>query len=68
MINKHKVLGINHSDLTIWLELLSNTLDQQLTINQAQDWKNKAHQIGARLRQIVIEKQASGIQISEPHQ
>lgn len=65
MINKHMPLGINASDLTIWLEILDTTLDRQLTNEQAQQWKEKAHQIGTRLKQIVIEKQSTGIQIGE---
>jgi len=67
MINKHMALGINHNDLQIWLSILSTTLNQQLSAEQARQWKNKADQIGDRLRSIVIERQASGIQITEPN-
>ena len=66
MINKHMALNINNDDLQTWLSILSTTLDQQLTSDQAEQWKNKAHQIGERLRIIVIERQAAGIQITQP--
>jgi hemoglobin len=68
MINKHMTLGINSHDLHVWLEILDSTLDHHLTNNQAMAWKQKAHQIGARLKQVVIDKQPSGIQIAEPNQ
>jgi hemoglobin len=65
MINKHMSLGISGDDLRIWLSILSSTLEQKLTIDQAKHWQSKAQQIGARLEHIVIQKQAGGISISE---
>lgn len=65
MINKHMQLGINNEALQSWLTALNTTLDEQLNVDQAKQWKLKAQQIAARLKILVIEKQKPGLQISE---
>jgi len=65
MIGKHFPLGIKQADLETWLALFSETLEQQLTENKAIFWMDKAMVIGARLKQIVIDNQAMGVQIKE---
>jgi len=66
MIGKHFPLGIQESDLQQWLALFSETLKEQLGGPQGLLWMDKVLLIAARLKQIVIDNQAMGVQISEP--
>jgi len=66
MIGKHFPLGIKESDLQQWLALFSETLQEQLDGPQGLLWMDKVLLIAARLKQIVIDNQAMGVQISEP--
>ena len=66
MIGKHFPLGIQESDLQQWLALFSETLKEQLDEPQGLLWMDKVLLIAARLKQIVIDNQAMGVQISEP--
>ena len=63
MIGKHFPLGIKQDDLETWLALFSETLGEQLTENKALFWMDKVMLIAARLKQIVIDNQAMGVQI-----
>lgn len=63
MIAKHMPLGIKQRHLQIWLTIFSETLSQQLDKETAKDWMDKALQIGARIKQIVIDHQAMGVTI-----
>jgi len=65
MIGKHLPLGIQQADLEIWLGLFSETLQQQLDESKAIFWMDKVSMIALRLKQIVIDKQATGVQITE---
>lgn len=65
MIGKHFPLGIQQADLEVWLALFSETLEQQLPQSKAFFWMDKVLIIAARLKQIVIENQAMGVQIKE---
>jgi len=65
MIGKHFPLAIQQADLAVWLALFSETLEQQLPQNKAFFWMDKVLIIAARLKQIVIENQAMGVQIKE---
>jgi len=66
MIGKHFPLGIKESDLQQWLALFSETLREQLDEPKGLLWMDKVLLIAARLKQIVIDSQAMGVQISEP--
>jgi len=63
MIGKHFPLGIKQEDLEMWLALFSETLGEQLDDNKAVFWMDKVMTIAARLKQIVIDNQAMGVQI-----
>ena len=65
MIGKHFPLGIKQADLEIWLALFSETLEQQLNESKSIYWMDKVLIIAARLKQIVIDNQAMGVQIKE---
>jgi len=65
MIGKHFPLGIKQQDLETWLALFSETLEQQLAEEKALYWMDKVMKIAARLKQIVIDNQAMGVQIKE---
>ena len=65
MIGKHFPLGIKQQDLEIWLALFSETLGQQLEEQKALFWMDKVMLIAARLKQIVIDNQAMGLQIQD---
>ena len=64
MMGKHMPLGIQQGDLDVWLALFSETLQQQLSGEKAICWMDKAMMIAERLKQLVIEKKAMGVQIS----
>ena len=66
MIGKHFPLGINQEDLELWLVIFSETLGENLDEQLAAQWMDKALQIGARLKQIVIDHQPPGITIGKP--
>ena len=63
MIGKHFPLGITEEDLQIWLALFTETLAQEITDEKARYWLDKAMTIAARLKQIVIDHQAAGVQL-----
>ncbi len=65
MIGKHFPLGIKQQDLETWLALFSETLEQQLAEEKALYWMDKVMKIAARLKQIVIDNQAMGVQIKK---
>lgn len=65
MIGKHFPLGIRQADLQTWLALFSETLEQTLADNKARYWMDKVLTIAARLKQIVIDHQAGGVQIRD---
>lgn len=65
MIGKHFPLAIEQADLEIWLALFSETLAQQLDESKSIYWMDKVLIIAARLKQIVIDNQAMGVQIKE---
>jgi len=65
MIGKHFPLGIEQTDLEVWLALFSETLGQNLPQNKAIFWMDKVMLIAARLKQIVIENQAMGVQMKD---
>jgi hemoglobin len=65
MIGKHFPLGIKEADLQQWLALFSETLEEQLDGPKGLLWMDKVLLIAARLKQIVIDSQAMGVQISE---
>jgi len=66
MIGKHFPLGIQASDLETWLVLFGETLGEELPDAESREWMHKALTIAARLKQVVIEHQAPGLQIGEP--
>ena len=66
MIGKHFSLGIKDEDLQIWLALFSETLGQHLPQQKATFWMHKVMTIAARLKQIIIDHQAMGVQMDEP--
>lgn len=66
MIGKHFPLGIKESHLQQWLALFSETLGENLDQAKAVFWMDKVMTIAARLKQIVIDNQAMGVQIGEP--
>lgn len=68
MIGKHFPLGIKTEDLQHWLALFSETLGEELPHAQALMWMDKAMTIAARMKQIVIENQAMGVQIKQADQ
>ncbi len=63
MTGKHFPLGIKQADLETWLALFSETLGEELAQNKALFWMDKVMLIAARLKQIVIDNQALGVQI-----
>ena len=65
MIGKHFALGLKAEDLETWLGLLSETLGEELEDEPARRWMDKALQIGARIKQIVIEHKPMGVQIQD---
>ena len=66
MIGKHFPLGITAEDLETWLVILGQTLGEELEEKQAHFWMDKALQIGARIKQIVIDHQAMGVPLRQP--
>lgn len=66
MIGKHFTLGIEASDLEVWLALFSETLEEKLSGDKARYWMDKVLTIAARLKQIVIDHQGLGIQMKGP--
>ena len=66
MIGKHFPLGIKETDLQQWLALFSETLGEYLEGPKGLLWMDKVLLIAARLKQIVIDNQAMGVQISDP--
>ena len=66
MIGKHFSLGIEASDLEVWLALFSETLEEKLSGDKARYWMDKVLTIAARLKQIVIDHQGLGIQVKDP--
>lgn len=66
MIGKHFPLGIKAEDLQHWLGLFSETLAEKLDEPKALMWMDKVMTIAARLKQIVIDNQATGVQIKKP--
>ena len=66
MIGKHFPLGIKETDLQKWLALFSETLGEYLEGPKGLLWMDKVLLIAARLKQIVIDNQAMGVQIGEP--
>ncbi|VAW66258.1 hypothetical protein MNBD_GAMMA11-574 [hydrothermal vent metagenome] len=65
MTGKHFPLGIKDNDLEIWLSLFSETLLEELAEEKGIYWMDKVMTIAARLKQIVIDNQAMGVQIKE---
>ncbi len=65
MIGKHFTLGIKAKDLETWLGIFSETLGENLDPEPAKRWMDKALQIAARIKQIVIDHKPMGIQIQE---
>jgi len=65
MIGKHFPLGIKAEDLQHWLGLFSETLGEKLEEPKALMWMDKVMTIAARLKQIVIDNQAMGVQIKK---
>lgn len=63
MIGKHFALGIQDVDLQTWLSLFSETLGEQLSDAKARFWMDKVMTIAARMKQIIIDHQAMGVQI-----
>lgn len=66
MIGKHFPLGIQAEDLETWLVLFGETLGEELPEAEAAEWMHKALAIASRLKQIVIDHQAPGLQIGDP--
>lgn len=66
MIGKHFPLGIKEKDLELWLAMFSETLQSRLNESKGRYWMDKVLTIAARLKQIVIDHQGMGIQVSEP--
>jgi len=66
MIGKHFPLGIKETDLLQWIALFSETLSEHLDGPKGLLWMDKVLVIAARLKQIVIDNQAMGVQISKP--
>ena len=66
MIGKHFPLGIKEQDLQVWLEIFSETLSANLDDGKARYWMDKALAIAARMKQIIIDHQAMGVQVSGP--
>ncbi|VAW60995.1 hypothetical protein MNBD_GAMMA10-494 [hydrothermal vent metagenome] len=64
MIGKHFPMGIKDEDLQTWLALFSETLLQHLNEAKGLYWMDKVMIISARLKQIVIDNQGMGVQIS----
>lgn len=65
MIGKHFPLGITEQDLQQWLALFSEVLADRLDDAKARFWMDKVMTIAARLKQIVVDHQAMGVQISD---
>jgi hemoglobin len=66
MIGKHFPLGIQQENLETWLAIFSETLGEELNEEAAIIWMDKALQIGARIKQIVIDHKPMGIPIKMP--
>ncbi len=66
MIGKHFPLGIKAEDLETWLAIFSDTLSNELEDSKARFWMDKAMTIAARMKQIIIDHQAMGVQINQP--
>lgn len=66
MIGKHFPLGIKDEDLEAWLVILGQTLGEELDEQQAHFWMDKALQIGARIKQIVIDHHPMGVPVQQP--
>ncbi len=64
MIGKHFPLGIKEGDLQQWLALFSETLGETLSDGKARFWMDKVMTIAARMKQIIIDHQGMGVQIS----
>ncbi|MDH5516445.1 MAG: group III truncated hemoglobin [Gammaproteobacteria bacterium] len=64
MINKHILLGIKESDLTIWLGHFEQTLFETLETELASAWKAKAFEIASHLKALAIEGKSGGIHIN----
>ena len=58
MIGKHITLGIQDEHLQRWLEVFRDTLASELEEPLAAQWMDRAIQVGARLKQIVIDHQS----------
>ena len=65
MIGKHFALGLKAEDLETWLGIFSETLGENLDEEPAKRWMDKAFQIAARIKQIVIDHKPMGIQIQD---
>ena len=65
MIGKHFSLGIQQTDLETWLAVFAQTLEENLQEPLAAQWMEKALQIAARLKQIVIDHKPMGVQIQD---
>jgi len=66
MINKHIALGITEADLSIWLKLFKQTLDEELETAIADSWRNKAEEIARHLKALAIDGKAARLQFTEP--
>ena len=64
MIGKHFPMGIQASDLEVWLVLFGWILGENLETSLAKAWMSKALNIAARLKQIVIDHQPLGPEFS----
>ena len=65
MIGKHFPLGIGQEDLERWLVIFGKILGENLDEELASLWMDKALQIGARLKQIIIDHQPPGIPLGK---
>ena len=63
MIGKHMPLGIEETDLDLWLSIFEQTLNTSLDEVTATEWMNRAEQIAQRLRQMINYGKSLGIQI-----
>lgn len=66
MIKKHIALGITTTDLSIWLKLFKQTLNEELETTIAESWWNKAEEIARHLKALAIDRKPTGLQITEP--
>ena len=67
MINKHRVLGIQATDLNIWLSLFEQTLFEELDEELAGIWQLRANEIASHLKKLVIDGESMGIKNKEPN-